>query len=284
MTEEKVMSENILKEAEELLGELNVMDKSEPRHFNIFELRGEELIISREVIPASKNKKLGGTVLGAGIGAFLVGRVAKMITGSQQGAIVGTILGTLLGGMVASKFIQSPCLEEEILVEQKHHPVITVKEAMESLKDGKGFYITERHKIEAEDGAVYDVTHWVKIDSVEDLISFYNIETGKPPRNDFERIGQLLDEFDYKVLTEDGSIFYHAEGSPFNDAKKILQGKGVNIRKYNHFRKEILARDSHGGITGMKHEDTGNVLIVDKVSTEEELRFLLEQAEKKDRD
>lgn len=270
-----MMSEENLKKVEKMLAEINVLDKSEPRHHNIFELRGEELIISREVIPAPANKKLGNTILGAGVGAFICGRVARQFLG-KEGAIIGTILGTLLGGMATSYFLSSPSAEQEVLVEEKHHPVITVKEAMEQLKDGKGFYITEQHKIEAEDGASYDITHWTKIDNAEDLISFYNIEAGKEPANDFERIGQLLDEFDYKVLTDDGSTFYHAEGSPFTDARKLLQGKGINIRKYKQFRKEIIDRDEKGNIKGYRYEDDGYVMITDKVSTESELKYLLD--------
>jgi len=273
--EETTLTEETLKQLEDMISELNVLDKSEPRHHNIFEIRGEELIISREVVSTSGRKRWGGTILGAGAGALVVGRLSKQFLG-KEGAIVGTILGTLFGGMVTSYFLSCPCLEQEILIEEKHHPVITVKEAIGHLKEGKGFFITEQHKIEAEDGATYDITHWTKIDNGDDLISFYNIETGKTPRNDLERIGQLLDDFDYKVLTDDGSTFYHAEGSPFTDAKKILQGKGINIRKYKQFRKEIIDRDEAGNIKGYRYDDEGYVMITDKVCTEQELQYLIE--------
>ena len=267
------ITEETLSQAEEMLIEINVVDKSEKKHFNVFELRGEDLEVIREVIPVNKNQKWGTTILGAGLGALVVGRLVKPFLGNE-GAILGTILGTLIGGMTASYILDAP--SEEVIIEEKNHPVITVKEALDSLKSGKGFYITEIHRIESEDGAVYEITHWVKISNIEDLISFYNIETDKPPRNDFERIGQLLDKFDYRVLSEDGSVFYHAESSPFMDAKKILLGKGVNIRKYKQYKKEILTRDSYGNIVGFEHEDSGHVLITDKVSTEAELNYLLE--------
>ncbi|HPZ06833.1 MAG TPA: hypothetical protein PL110_01850 [Candidatus Eremiobacteraeota bacterium] len=267
-------NEETLKQVEEILVELNVIDKSEDRHLNIFEFRGEELSISKEnIVPLPSRRKWGETILGAGVGALLVGRLTRSLLG-KEGAILGTVLGTLLGGMIVSYFNSSS--SKEVLIEEKLHPVITVKEAIELLKEGRGFYVTERHKIEAEDGANYDVTHWVKIDNIDDLISFYNIETGKSPRNDFERIGQLLDQFDYKILSEDGSIFYHAEGAPFTDAKKILQGKGVNIRKYKIFRKEIINRDLKGNIIGFGYEDTGEDIVSDRVSTEAELNYLLE--------
>jgi hypothetical protein len=270
------LNEETLKQVEEILVELNVIDKSEDRHLNIFELRGEDITISREIEPpVPVNKRLGETILGAGIGALIIGRLAGVFLG-KEGAILGTVVGTLVGGMAAS-YITSPSASyKEVILEEKVHPVITVKEAMEDLKNGKGFYITERHKIEAEDGATYDMTHWTKMDTVEDLLSFYNIEIGKTPKNDFERIGQLLDQFDYKILSEDGSTFYHAEGPPFTDAKKILQGKGVNIRKYKIFRKEIMQRDAKGNITGFGYEDAGEVVVSDRVSTEAELTYLLE--------
>ncbi|MEQ8192253.1 MAG: hypothetical protein ABRQ39_30085 [Candidatus Eremiobacterota bacterium] len=270
------MSEETLKQVEEILVELNVIDKSEDRHLNIFEFRGEEINISREIEPPMPvNKRLGETILGAGIGALIVGRLSGVFLG-KEGAILGTVIGTLVGGMTASYITSPNAIHREVILEEKLHPVITVKEAIESLKAGKGFYITERHKIEAEDGATYDMTHWTKMDTVDDLLSFYNIEIGKPPRNDFERVGQLLDQFDYKILSEDGSIFYHAEGAPFTDAKKILQGKGVNIRKYKIFRKEIIQRDGKGNISGFGYEDAGEVVVSDRVSTEAELKYLLE--------
>jgi hypothetical protein len=269
------ISEETIKQMEDMLIEINVMDKSTPRHYNNFELRGEELIVLKEAISTSRNRKWGTTMLGAGIGAFVCGRLIKQFLG-KEGAIVGTVLGTLLGGMAASYFIDSPSIKEEILTEEKRHPIITVKEALEALKEGKGFYITERHKIEAEDGAIFDYTHWTKIITTDELISFYNIETDKPPRNDFERIGQLLDKFDYKVLTEDGSTFYHAESSPFSDARKILVGKGVNVRKYKQFKKEVIKRDIRGAILGFDYEDAGQILIVDKVCSESELKYLIE--------
>jgi len=274
MTDVKITETLTDKEIEAMLEEIVNTDKSEERHINKFSLRGEKISVTCICSPYTKQQKWGGAILGAGIGGLIFGRIIKGFLGNE-GAIIGTIMGTLVGGALASHFINSPCMEKDTIKEEKSHPVISPQEAVEELNSGKGFHITERHKIEAENRAIYDITHWVKIDNLEDLISFYNIEMGKPPRNEFERIGQLLDKFDYKVLVPDGSIFYHAESAPFTDAKKILTGQGVNIRKYKQFRKEIINRDPEGNITGYTYENTGEDIISDKVTNEAELEYLI---------